>query len=655
MEEKWLEYLTDTKETNVNLERVNSIKEINNTYVYDYINRCLNYLEKTKCNKIVYNYVKETLKWSDVSKTGSKKIRKKWKALGFDLFTHNIGSAQIYKYDNKDYDEIIYILIKTHGLIGQYIRGEVPLISNRELYTLIENKLIDKSTLRKVLIVLNKCIVKSVSEDLYKKIELEIINTIDLIINNQFDKEYNIIERIHRLNSNINNEDEIYLKDQKIIKALEETLSNKELWYYEVALGSFTLLEQIKILLIIKNNINNSSKIITFLPIMKKFYLDYDNKKVINIYKKRVIETVLKELEIEDLLNGIVKPNPHVKLKITNHNNIISINFIFSKEITKLIEFCEVAYTSNTIYNKAVYMLYDLLGFRKDDYDRFYNEIDYLNTMNLSMSNKKILLDYISGNKILDVGPGGGGLMNLIEEKNSSYKVYGIDISHNVLEELKKKKIKEKRNWILVKGDALNLENYFEQGSLDTIIYSSIIHELFSYINYNGKKFNIETVVKTLKSAYNIIPIGGRIIIRDGIKTEPINQYRIIEFKNKDDLNILNNYCKDFKGRKITYELINENKVKMLVNDAMEFLYTYTWGENSYSLEVQEQFGYLTPSEYIDLIEKNLEKAKIIKCYSFLQDGYEQNLLNKITLYDEDEQITKLPDSTCIIVIEKGK
>ena len=39
-------------------------------------------------------------------------------------------------------------------------------------------------------------------------------------------------------------------------------------------------------------------------------------------------------------------------------------------------------------------------------------------------------------------------------------------------------------------------------------------------------------------------------------------------------IKILDNYCKDFKGRKITYERICDDTVKMLVNDAMEFLYT---------------------------------------------------------------------------------
>ena len=91
----------------------------------------------------------------------------------------------------------------------------------------------------------------------------------------------------------------------------------------------------------------------------------------------------------------------------------------------------------------------------------------------------------------------------------------------------------------------------------------------------------------------------------------------------------------------------------MDVNDAMEFLYTYTWGENSYPLEVQEQFGYFTPKEYEQFVYDNLEGAKIIFSSHFLQEGYEEHLLPKISLYDENYNTVRLPDSTFILIIEK--
>ncbi len=650
----WINYLVNTKETNYNFERIKSLKELSNDLIYKYVLNCFKVLESIKPNNTIYYYVSETLKWMEVSKVGSKEDRRKWKKLGFDLYVHNIGSSQIYTLENEVIDEVIRVLIFTHGLIGQNIRGEVNLNKNFELYKLIENKLIDKETLKEVLEVLNECIIKPVSEKLFYSIKENISIKIEKILNGDFNDDLDLTDRFIAINKITNKSDLLILNNEEVFQSLKKIFEKVELWYYLAALIEFDILERTKILLFLSNNLKDSDEHITFELMMKSIYFDYEGKKTINIYKKRIIESFLKSLSIEDIINNNIKKNPHISFVVNRKNNTILFYFTFSIQASKLIEFCEVAYTSNSLYNKAVYLLYDLFGFRRDNFDRFYNEIEYINTMNSSLNNKKILIDYIVGKNVLDIGPGGGVILDLIEEYDNNINLYGIDISENICEELKKKKEKENKNWTIIKGDALYLENYFEEKSMDTIIFSSIIHEMFSYIEYNEKKFNIETVIKVLKSAYNLLSIGGRIIIRDGIKTEPENKFRIIEFKDKKDISILNNYCMDFKGRSVTYEKIDDYKVKMLVNDAMEFLYTYTWGENSYSLEVQEQFGYLTPSEYRELIIQNLPNANIIELKSFLQSGYEENLLNKITLYDENMNVTKLPNSTCIIVIERN-
>lgn len=116
----------------------------------------------------------------------------------------------------------------------------------------------------------------------------------------------------------------------------------------------------------------------------------------------------------------------------------------------------------------------------------------------------------------------------------------------------------------------------------------------------------------------------------------------------------LERYAKDFAGREIHYEVVEADKVVMPVNDAMEFLYTYTWGEEAYVHEVQEQFGYFTPSEYIAFIHRTLgPEAKIIENRHFLQEGYTEALKGKVNLLDESGTVVALPDSTCLIVIEK--
>jgi SAM-dependent methyltransferase len=317
----------------------------------------------------------------------------------------------------------------------------------------------------------------------------------------------------------------------------------------------------------------------------------------------------------------------------------------------KLIEFCEVADGKSDVFNQSVFLLYYLFGFIRDKFDRFYNEISYLNTMNSTIRYKNVVLDYISGKSCLDVGPGGGAMLDLLESTKRFDRVIGIDISSNVIETLNKRKAKEKRKWEVIKGDAFNLKDYFKKGEIDTVIFCAVVHELFSYIETDGHKFNHKTIEKAMKSCYDILPIGGRIIVRDGIMSET-NNNRIIVFKNEQDIKFLEKYCRDFKGREIEYKQLASNKVMMKENDAMEFLYTYTWGEESYPMEVQEQFGYYTPSEYIEMFKK-IGKFKVVECKHYLQDGYEEHLLKRIEYYDENMNVERLPDSTCVIVVEK--
>ena len=655
--EKWLSYLYNTKEKNFNVLNVRSLRQINKYSVLNYVRKTLEILNdinsRENLDKEVLNYIEETLKWSEVAKTGSKKDRQRWKANKYDLFCHNIGSSEIYNETNNNI--IISTLIRTHGLIGQYIKGEVNLEKNILLYNLVKEKKISKEKLRDILRILNKCIIEAVSPDLYIRIKDSVNMTIDLILDNKMEEKINIQDKLERLNGNLAESDLKYIHNLNyhFASKLQRLFARFELWYYEGALKDFSISDQVKVLLYIFENQPENVEYLTFESFMHSMYLDYKDRREINIYKKRIIENFLEEISLEDIVNHNINPNPHLNFEIKKVNKTLVFNFKFSLQAKKLIEFCEVACTSNSLYQKVTYMLYDLFGFRKDVYDRFYNEIDYLNTMNNSLKQKAIILDYIVGNSVLDVGPGGGALLNLIEEKMPSLDIKGIDLSQNVIDELTKKKIKENHSWNIIKGDVLNLSKYFAKDSIDTIIYSSIIHELYSYIPYNGKKFNKDTIKTTLKEAYSILKVRGRIIIRDGIMSRPIDSYRIIEFNDKNDINKLDRYINDFKGRKINYEKISDTTVKMLVNDAMEFLYTYTWGEDSYPLEVQEQFGYFTLDEYVKFIKENLPHANIIESKSYLQKGYEENLLPKINIYDENMNVVPLPDSTSIIVIEK--
>ncbi|MFA9398484.1 MAG: hypothetical protein ACERKV_09490 [Clostridiaceae bacterium] len=82
---------------------------------------------------------------------------------------------------------IIYNLILPHGMIGQYLRGEVPLSENRVLYKLIEDKKINKKELSEIIYVLNYCIIASVNKQIWKEIKEQVQDMITLILDGNFE------------------------------------------------------------------------------------------------------------------------------------------------------------------------------------------------------------------------------------------------------------------------------------------------------------------------------------------------------------------------------------------------------------------------------------------------------------------------------------
>lgn len=672
-EEKWLQYLTTAGKQQVNMERINSLEELENNVVLNYVERTLELLNELEIPLFYKQTIEEVLKWSEVAKGGTVEQRQEWFSRDFNLFVHNLGSASIFfqqqrpnYYLSRERLKLVKTLIETHGLIGQFIRGEVPFIQNRPLVSLIGRN-IGMEQLRDILYCLNYCIIGGVSLELWSEVKEDIENYIDKILNADFSIDDNHLTRFEKLRKSSikkgENFKEEWSKNENkypdILKSIIDFYENKSFWYVEAALHDFSFEEFLKVLTIIYYCSSNKNNVyhISFEPLMKNIYYNYKGKKKINLYKKRIIEKYLKNITIEDIVSGNFEENPHLKHSVYHEEMItdtLFFNFTFSEPAEKLIDFCEVAETNETLYKQAIVMLFDLFELRRDKFDRFHNEEEYLENMNSGAENKNIILDYIKGDTVLDVGPGGGIIMDMIEDRFPDKKVIGVDLSSNVVEELKKKKNIEKRNWNIKQGDALNLQRDFTKGSIQNIIFCSVLHELFSYVETEGSKFNYKTLELALKSAYEILPQGGRIIIRDGIMTKQKDDKRIIQFSSNEGLCFLRKYVKDFKGRHIDYEMISNKEVLMKVNDCMEFLYTYTWGDESYTHEVQEQFGYFTPSEYENFIKKTLgEEVKIITLQSFLQEGYSEHLSSKLKLLDENRNEVSLPDSTCFIVIEK--
>ena len=655
---EWLKYLwLNENKKNINIENFKKVEELNENSVLNYVERTLEILENEELNFNERRILQEVLVWCEVAKCGSKYFRESWIKQKINLAIHNIGSKEIFidfnKKNNKfnKIDEfVISNLIGTHGYVGQYIRGETLLSESMEVTKLLD--IMDKKSLYRLLYSLNKCIIQGVSEDLYLNIKDEVNNVIEIIILKK-NQEFSNLERIKRLRGSAIKRGENI--EEKLNNEVDlSNVFNKNLWYIEPATMDFSFEEFIK-LLFISGEISKDYNVehISFEKIMHELYYDLKGAKKINIYKKRIIEKLLNNIDINNFNKKSLK-DENIEIGFEVKNNMLYLTFKFSAISEKLIDFCVISEGQGALYERAIIMLYDMFQLRRDEYDRFNNEESYLETMNNSTNFKAKLIDYVVGDSVLDVGPGGGALIDLLEERLPDKKIYGVDISTNVIEALNKRKNIENKSWEVREGNALDLEKTFEKGSVSTIILSSIVHELFSYINFNGKRYNYDTLKTAFRSMFDILPVGGRIVIRDGVMTEAKDLKRIIKFKDESGLKFLERYSKDFKARKISYKVIDINTVQMPVNDAMEFLYTYTWGEESYAHEVEEQFGYFTPNEYKDFLRETLgNECKIIKCEHYLQEGYSEHLLDKIDFYDDNFNEVELPDSTIVIIVEK--
>lgn len=650
----WLHYLTETENAHPNLENVETLQSISPNTTLHYVQRTLEILDTLDIPENMVAIIKNVLQWSEVAKGGSKTQRVDWTTRGHNLMAHNEGSASIFRehveqlFPMDEKTTLVYELIKTHGLIGQYLRGESELKSNQRMIETILSQF-SKAEAKTLLRALNHCIIGGVSPILWDSVKVKVSTIITQLLNLDYTEDFQ--ERLLRMRT-LSNDDSTDIEKVENFARMKEFLSGKELWYVEPSLKEFTFNEFWTLFELVQERLGSTHiQHIYFGKLMEQLYYDYKDKKRINVYRKRIIEKFLK-----DLKNGLLNANPHVSLnvEIDAYNDMAYVSFAFSDIGEALINFCVEAEKVDMMHTKASIMLYDFFELRRDDYDRFNNEESYLSDMSSSADDKRVILDYLKGDSVLDIGPGSGVMLDMIEKEADMETVVGVDLSTNVIEELKTKKKNENHTWDVVKGDALKLHESFAPNTFDTVLFSSIIHELFSYVPYQGKKFNYDVIAATLESAYDILKPGGRIIIRDGVMTEEAEERRLIRFKNEEDMKWLLAYTSQFKGRHISYHAISKNEVIMPVNDALEFLYTYTWGEEAFAHEVNEQFAYFTPMGYMDFIWKTFgSRMKFVYMDHYLQKGYTDNLSEKIDFEDLEGNPEVLPDSTCLLVLEK--
>ena len=250
--------------------------------------------------------------------------------------------------------------------------------------------------------------------------------------------------------------------------------------------------------MVVKEAAGRKIRHLNFKPLADAMYYDYDGKKHINTYRQRIIERWTEDPKTY---------RQHVSLELKVRGESLLVGVRFTPVCEKLIDFCVEAERSGLLsYEKSITMLFDTFGFRRDAFDRLNNEEKYLATMNSAEESTKLsILDFVVGSSVLDVGSGGGVLLDALEERFPDLQVIGTDISRNVIEALMARKASAGKKW-----DAV-VHNFVEGPfgkKVDNIIFSSILHEIYSYTDLGNGKFDGNALKKALEKCGRLAESG---------------------------------------------------------------------------------------------------------------------------------------------------
>ncbi|MDP3026903.1 MAG: methyltransferase domain-containing protein [Nanoarchaeota archaeon] len=214
---------------------------------------------------------------------------------------------------------------------------------------------------------------------------------------------------------------------------------------------------------------------------------------------------------------------------------------------------------------------------------------------------------FVKEGKIVDVGCGTGALISLLAKEFQESDIIGIEATRKFYEFCK---MQEYANPFVFFYRRNILDQNFKENTINTFVYSSILHEIYSYISK-------EKLIKVLKNTYEQLVNNGRIVIRDVVG--PDNPQKIVYMslnkkngKPEGGIKELSTYAKffrfarDFKPRKIKFKKVKidrEELIKISLVDAYEYISKMEYTDN-WDSEMHEEFGFWSIKKW----KKELEK-----------------------------------------------
>ncbi|MCA1663042.1 MAG: methyltransferase domain-containing protein [Myxococcales bacterium] len=163
----------------------------------------------------------------------------------------------------------------------------------------------------------------------------------------------------------------------------------------------------------------------------------------------------------------------------------------------------------------------------------------------------------------------------------------------------------------LVLGDGADQQ--LADGSADTVIFSSIMHEVYSYSGYDRAG-----VDRALVSAARELRRGGRLLIRDGIR--PNARDVLLDLMDASTAAQLERFAREFKhGQGAAFTLAATRAggvatVRLGTDAGNELLCKKDYLE-SWDIEVHEEYAVFTVDEWRAVLARNFFSVRTIMTY----------------------------------------
>ncbi|HTJ85586.1 MAG TPA: methyltransferase [Polyangiaceae bacterium] len=638
--------------------------------------------------------VAATLVFSDVAKGGTPEERADWRArLGVDGTVHNEDSAVIFddivrrilgKADLSSdgrFASRVRALCAASGLVGMRLRGEVSRSALAPLHDVVRSELDGGARLRRAWSIVNHAETAAVRRGLWTdELARAFAEEERAILLASTGRELGVApisERVARMRGGALMRRESIADVEAALErlrsgraVLESRLQHASIWYAEAALGALSLDASLRLLLHLTGAAQKAG-----IETTRPWHLDLlglvpelrDADGEPRRYSVRLLETVLDATKIDELVRGELGGPALLSFPSQKGGEeALAVTFERTEEASALLTLLPIyERKASATFHATLKALCDLYGLRKDDFDRVHNEASYLLTMNAARSDKARMLDFVKPGTIVEVGPGGGVVLDLLAQRFSGSRIVGLDASIAVVEAHAAKHAGKSPGYEVRHGDAFELPTIFGRGEVDTVVFCSVLHEIYSYVEWGEppRRFQLDAVLALLAAAYESLRPGGRIIVRDGVA--PADEPRILAFDDPAWREGFELFAKTYEPRKIPYEPAGDGRVRLSQRDLFEFLTTFTWGPDSFPYEIREQRAVLPRDAYV---ERALEACKTRipdstprevavppDLASYLQPGYPEHLAGHVRIFDASgAREVPMPDVNGVWVIERS-